>query len=348
MSILSTSLLAQGSSSDEKIDLTVGVAGSPPFVVDTTNQTGISMEMWEDMASRLGWPYQTRYYDDVPQALEALQAGQVDLVVGPVSITADRAAKFRFTQPYFLSSLSILSRSDPPTLWERISPFFSKRFFGAVCVFILILGGVGTLLWLAERERNAEQFPHEPAKGIANGMWCAIVTMSTTGYGDRTPVTFWGRLIAGCWMVISIIFATTMVAGIASTLTLTGLNTSTIDTATELGGRKVAVIDDSPAEGFVHKYGAHAVTVDSLEVGYKLLKGKQVDALVYDRTQLQYFLKNKHDEDVNLSIAEYDRQGYGFALPIHSTLLHKVNVALLMTEESGRSDLIINSWLKGE
>jgi polar amino acid transport system substrate-binding protein len=89
-----------------------------------------------------------------------------------------QAKKFRFTQPYFLSSLSILSR-DPPSPWECISPFFSKRFFGAVCIFLLILGGVGTLLWLPERERNTEQFPHEPAKGIANGMWCAIVTMST-------------------------------------------------------------------------------------------------------------------------------------------------------------------------
>jgi polar amino acid transport system substrate-binding protein len=215
-------------------------------------------------------------------------------------------------------------------------------------VFILILGGVGTLLWLAERERNAEQFPHEPARGIANGMWCAIVTMSTTGYGDRSPVTFWGRLIASCWMVISIIFATTMVAGIASTLTLTGLNTSTIETANALGGRKVAVIDNSPAEAFVHKYGGQTVNVGSLQDGYKLLKAKQVDAIVYDRTQLRYFLKNKHDDDVHLSVAEYDRQGYGFALPVHSTLLHQINIALLLSEESGRSNLFINSWLKGE
>jgi polar amino acid transport system substrate-binding protein len=97
------------------MDLTVAVAGSPPFVVDTADQTGISMEIWEDVASRLGWPYQTRYYEDVPQALQALEQGRVDAVVGPVSITADRAQKFQFTQPYFLSSLSILSRTDPPT-----------------------------------------------------------------------------------------------------------------------------------------------------------------------------------------------------------------------------------------
>jgi len=133
------------------MDLTIAVAGTPPFVVDTTDQTGISVEIWQDMASRLGWHYQTKYFDEVPQALQALQEGKVDMVVGPISITADRLQKFRFTQPYFSSSLSILSRADSPTLWQRISPFFSERFFAAVCVFLLILGGVGTLLWLAER-----------------------------------------------------------------------------------------------------------------------------------------------------------------------------------------------------
>jgi polar amino acid transport system substrate-binding protein len=90
------------------MDLTIAVAGTPPFVVDTTDQTGISVEIWQDMASRLGWHYQTKYFDEVPQALQALQEGKVDMVVGPISITADRLQKFRFTQPYFSSSLSIL------------------------------------------------------------------------------------------------------------------------------------------------------------------------------------------------------------------------------------------------
>lgn len=325
--------------------LIVGIAGTPPFVIDTANGEGISIEIWQALASREDWQYTTTSFVDVPHALEALASGKVDVVVGPVSITSERANVVSFSQPYYQSSLSILSRTDGPTLWERVAPFFSMKFFYAVLVFIFILGVVGTLLWLTERERNPEQFPEAPAKGIANGMWCAIVTMSTTGYGDKSPVTFWGRIIAGSWMVISIIFATTMVAGIASTLTLTGLNTSVIATANELSGKKVGVVMDSPAEDFVKKYGAKAVPIENLQEGYDLLKKKQVDAIVYDRPQLLYFLKQHPDENMAVSTSQYDVQGYGFALPLHTSFLHEVNVALLKLEESGQVDRIASAWL---
>lgn len=326
--------------------LKVAVAGTAPFVVDTVNGTGISLELWQDLASRLNWDYTITYYNDVPAALHALELKQADIVVGPISISSQRVKKFLFTQPYFQSSLSILSNATPPTLWERIGPFFSTKFFIAVLIFLFILTCVGTLLWLAERERNTEQFPKDFSSGIGNGMWLAIVTMSTTGYGDRAPVTFWGRIIAGSWMVVSIIFATTMVAGIASTLTLTGINKSTIEKAEALNGRNVAVVQGTPAAIFSRHYGAKNVNVHTLEQGYDLLKRKKVDALVYDKPQLQFMLKNNNDLDVHLSLGSYDEVGYGFAMNLDSKLLHSINIALLLSEESGHSKLIIDSWLK--
>jgi polar amino acid transport system substrate-binding protein len=328
--------------------MTVGVAGSAPFVVDTSTHEGISLEIWQDMAARLGWTCRFRFYNDVPHALAALEAGNVDAVAGPVSITAERIAAAGFTQPYYQSSLSILSTAAPPTVAERIAPFFSKRFFIAVCVFLLILGGVGALLWLTERERNPEQFPADPARGIANGMWCAIVTMTTTGYGDRAPVTLWGRVVAGAWMVVSIIFATTMVAGIASTLTLTALNRTVISTATDLAGQKTAVVPGSPAAAFVKRYGAVSVPVVSLEQAYELLKSRKVDAVVYDRPQLRYFLQEHPHADMTVSPAKYLPQGYGFAFPLHSSLVHQANLTLLQMEESGRVDRIVKEWLGEE
>lgn len=325
--------------------LRVGIAGTPPFVTDTAGDEGISVELWQMLALQEGWKYESDYFEDVPHALQALQEGKVDVVVGPVSITSERAKLMRFSQPYYQSSLSILSRSDEPSFWERLMPFFSEKFFIALIIFILILMGVGTLLWLAERERNADQFPPDPASGIANGMWCAIVTMSTTGYGDRSPVTFWGRIIASSWMVISLIFATTMVAGIASTLTIRGMSTTVISTANELNGKNVAVVTGSPADQFVKRYGAHPVAIESLQQGYDMLKNKQADAVVYDRPQLLYFLKQHHDKSVAVSVAEYDRQGYGFAMPLQTTLLHAINVGLLQMNESGRVGRIVSEWL---
>jgi polar amino acid transport system substrate-binding protein len=338
-------LQANGQAAKTPPVLMVGVAGTPPFLVDTSANQGISPQIWQGMARRLGWTSRMRYFDDVPHALAALEAGSVDAVAGPVSITAARSARVDFTQPYYQSSLSILSREIPPTLAERIAPFFSRRFFIAVCVFLLILGGVGTLLWLTERERNPEQFPPEPAKGIGNGMWCAIVTMSTTGYGDRAPVTLWGRVIAGAWMVISIIFATTMVAGIASTVTLTALDRSVISTAADLSGKKTAVVPDSPADLLAGQYGAAKVPVVSLQEGYDMLKAGKVDAVVYDRPQLLYFLQEHPDKDLMVSSSKYQPQGYGFAFPLRSPLVHDADVSLLQMEESGRVNRIVKEWL---
>lgn len=325
--------------------LKVGVAGTAPFIVNVKTKEGISLEIWQSLADLAGLDYQLIAYKDVPEALQALDSGKLDLVVGPVSITASRAMHMRFTQPYYQSSLSILSRSEKPGLWQRIKPLFRPSFFEAMGGFFMILFIVGLLLWLAERKRNPEQFPPDPLPGIGNGMWCAIVTMTTTGYGDRAPITFWGRLVASFWMIFCIASATTLVAGISSTLTLTGLQSSNITRADQLNNKPVAVIQGSPAEYFTKLHGGKVVYVNTLQQGYILLKNKQVDAVVFDRPQLLYFLELHHDDGVSVSPYEYDHNGYGFALPLQTSLLHKLNVNLLQLEELGRVNRIINAWL---
>lgn len=326
----------------------VGVAGSAPFVVDVDNQEGIALEIWQQVAARVGWRYRLTHFEDVPRALAALDSGAVDAVVGPISITADREQRVKFTQPFYQSSLSILARSEPPSWWQRIRPFFSWHFFAALGLFCLILAAVGTLLWLTERRHNPAQFPADPARGIGNGMWLAIVTMSTTGYGDRAPVTLAGRIVASAWIVISLIGATTMIAGIASTLTLTGLSRGTISVAADLANRNVGVTPDSPASEFVGRYHVHAVPITSPEQGYQLLRNRDIDAVVYDRPQLLYFLKEHRDQTMAVSAAEYVRQGYGFALPLSSTAVHRINVALLRMAESGQIGRIVEGWIPTE
>lgn len=39
---------------------------------------------------------------------------------------------------------------------------------------------------------------------IPSAMWWAITTLTTVGYGDEVPVTFWGRVVAGCTMVVGL------------------------------------------------------------------------------------------------------------------------------------------------
>lgn len=325
--------------------LRVGISGNEPFVVDTILHRGVSIEIWDALAAELNITYKPVYYNSVSDALVALDQGKINVVAGPVSITSERAEKALFTQPYFQSSLSIMSLAGQPTLWSRIKPFFSKRFFIALCVFLMILTIVGTVLWLAERKKNPSQFPKKPSKGIANGVWCAIVTMTTVGFGDIAPKTFWGRFAAGIWMIISIVFATSMVAGIASVLTISVINTSSITSTAQLSGKVIAVESLSPSEDFVQGYGGRIRGIKNLDEGYQLLLSKKVNAVVFDRSQLQYYLKQHPDPDVTISTAEYQRQGYGFAFSLKEKHLHEVNLALLEMMELGGIDKILEEWL---
>lgn len=324
----------------------VGIAGSSPFIMEKDGHLeGISYEIWEAVAREADWKFTIDKYGTVSDGLNSLKRGDIDILVGPISITSSRAKTVRFSQPYFQSSLSILSNNVGNGWWDRIEPFFSKKLLYAVLLFLFILSIVGTLVWLAEKKESPEQFPHDPLRGIGNGMWLAIVTMTTTGYGDMAPVTFWGRILTSVWMIISIIFSASLIAGIASTLTLTGIQGNVLNNVEQLSNKKVAVIVNSPAEDFIKEYNAIPVGVKTLTEGYEKLKKKEVTAVVYDRPQMRYLLKRKGEENMHLSKAEYYKQGYGFVTPLNSSLSPKINIRLLELSEQNRINRIIHSWI---
>lgn len=343
-----TTLLAQSdfSASDT---LKVGIAGSQPFVFPSSaNDKGIAVEIWEKIASEKEWNYNYTSFDNVESALTSLKNGNLDLVVGPISITSSRLQYMHFSQPYYNSSLAIVSRTDKLSLWQKIKPFFSLQLLLAVFIFLFILAIVGTLLWLAERKSSPDQFPQKPIDGIGNGMWLAVVTMSTVGYGDKAPVTLWGRIITGTWIVVSIIFATSMVAGIASTLTISSLGTSTITNIEQLANKKAATIAGSPSDLFLKENKAKVISVNSMDEAFEKLKAKDVEAVVYDRPQLLYYIKQNQSENLYISKAEYYKLGYGFAFPTGSSLVYLVNRSLLELSEHQETEKIILTYLEKE
>lgn len=328
-----------------KTTLLVGVAGGEPFVFNE-DDNGIALEIWDKIADKKSWDYKYVPFENVNDALLHLNKGELDVVVGPISITSQRLESMRFSQPFYNSSISIISRKVDQSFWQKVKPFFSLKLIMAVLIFLIILGIVGTLLWLAERKKSPEQFPKDSLKGIGTGMWLAIVTMSTTGYGDKAPITLLGRIIAGSWMVISIIFATSMVAGIASTLTLSSLGSTTISNIEQLSSGKAATISSSPSEAFLKKSKIESVGASSLDEAIAKLKSNEVDAVVYDRPQLLYFLKNNNRDNLYISRAEYYKQGYGFAFPANSQLTLDVNRALLELAENQEIERIINYYIQ--
>ncbi len=65
--------------------------------------------------------------------------------------------------------------------------------------FLIVLIAAANAMYLLEGESQPDQFGSIPL-----AMWWAIVTLTTTGYGDVTPLTVLGRLLGGIVMVCGI------------------------------------------------------------------------------------------------------------------------------------------------
>lgn len=317
--------------------LVVAVAGSPPFVVtDDGAPQGVAVALWNAVAGRAGVPFRLEAAKTVPEALDGVASGRYDLAIGPISITAERAQRVAFTQPYYESPLSIVVDAEGSGAWSRLRPFFTKAFAVGVGLLLLVLAIVGVALWWTERKENTEQFPKDAVAGIAAGLWLALVTMTTVGYGDKAPVTAAGRVVAGIWMVIAMLTASSLTASIATALTLSQIGGEGIDAPEALSGHRVAVVGGAPAAAFARRHGARLERVDSVREGLERLAEGEVDAVVHDRAVLAHELDGRDDDaQLVLNPGEYETRGYGFAVPIGSSLVHRLDPVVLQVRESG-------------
>src|SRR5699024_8133269 len=93
-----------------KDTLVVGVAGSAPFIYtdSTGTNSGVAYEIWENVSNALDWNYTTQNFKSVPEGLNAVRSGKIDVLVGPISITSDRTKFVDFSQPYYYSGQAIM------------------------------------------------------------------------------------------------------------------------------------------------------------------------------------------------------------------------------------------------
>jgi voltage-gated potassium channel len=97
------------------------------------------------------------------------------------------------------------------TMLQRVIGHARHALLSVVLGLVIVLLAAASLAYLLERNAQPEAFGSIPA-----ALWWAIVTVTTTGYGDAVPQTIAGRMLAGVVMVSGIlVFA--LWAGILAT-----------------------------------------------------------------------------------------------------------------------------------
>jgi voltage-gated potassium channel len=87
----------------------------------------------------------------------------------------------------------------------------SARLASVLIVFIIILVAAATATHFFERDRQPELFGSLPA-----ALWWAVVTLTTTGYGDVVPHTIGGKMV-GSVVMVSGILVLALMTGILAT-----------------------------------------------------------------------------------------------------------------------------------
>ena len=331
--------------------LRVGVSGSPPFVEHDSNRYGgISVEIWQDVSTRLNQPFEWVSQPNTKASLDALTSGEIDIAVGPISITPERLADPRidFTQPYFQAEEGLLLPVRAPGLWSRLSPFFGIAALSSGGVLIVLLFAVGNLIWLAERRRNSEQFPRSYLSGVGNGMWFALVTLTTVGYGDKSPQSRSGRAIAGIWMVMSLLTLSSITAGLASAFTIAfaELAPIEIESPDDLTNVKVAVVKGTTSESQAISFGARVHGAKDLADAVVMLQRQEVKAVLFDASQLRYHLQQNPSKNLRVAPFSISQKAYGFALPANSAFRTAIDVELVNMLAGGRVKTLIDQGLQ--
>lgn len=330
LSFFSKAALAQDVTTTSRT-LLVGTIVSPPlFTKAAGNQwEGFSVELWRAVAHQMDVTFEFREFGTLELLLDALEKKEID-VIPSLPVRERFETKMDFSQSYLKTGLSIAVPSESGEYsWLRVfEGLFSGAVFKAIGILVLMSLIAGVLVWSFERQRNQEMFGNGTAAGIGNGVWWAMVTMSTVGYGDKAPKTIGGRIVALMWMIFSIIFIASFTANITTALTVREIK-GKVRAFSDLYNARVGSIPNSEAFDYLAKHGIAVTPYEGIKEGLLAVADKKIDAFVLNEHILKHWVKNELPGRVQVLPGTFDEYFSAIALQQGSLLREPINIAML-------------------
>ena len=339
--------IAQSDTASVSLDstFTVGVAVMPPFIIKDQDKLwdGISVQLWREMSDELNIDYE--FEEAPPDSLVARVArGELDLALLG-TVTAEDEQRVDFSHDYFETTLGVAG-STTQSLSSILKGVFTQRFFRIVLGLSILLLIVGIAIWLLERGGNEDHFGGErnPWQGIGSGFWWAGVTMTTIGYGDKAPVTFWGRAVALLWMLIAMGVTASLTASLVSAVGGTG----SINVPGELRSMEVGSIEGTDAAEYLREERIRFQPYDSVQGGLQAVQQGNREAFVHSTPVLRYWVNEDNSLSVKVEATDVRPQRYALVLPADSPLREPFNRALLKTVNGSGWQSVLKRYVPEE
>lgn len=313
-SLLSTSFLLF--SQDTLQTIRVGYTRAAPFIIEEDNLTeGINIWLWNRVASDLNLQYELVPMN-FPDMLDSLKAGKIDVSINPLTITSQRSKQMEFTHSFYAShsTIAVAKKSSFQKIKQFLGSFFQINFLRGFLLLFVILLFFGILAWLFERRRNPEHF-RPGHKGLWDGLWWSVVTLTTVGYGDKSPKTRMGKIVALGLMFSGLLFVSGLTASIASSLTVNQLSSDTSDFS-DFKDKSIGTIKSSESDDFLKAHFFKNIqTYPGVVAGLKDLQKNRIEAFIYDAPIMQYRIKKDSSlQNLELLPLKFDVQFYAFGI----------------------------------
>jgi polar amino acid transport system substrate-binding protein len=329
LTLSATAALAQPKPGDlpEKV-WRVGIFESPPYTMRGTDGQwrGLNVELWKELASELNLQY--RLGEASPDTiLDDVAHDRLDIAIAPFSPTVEREQLVDFTQAYVMVELGIaVRRTDDEQRWLTIARALSTstalKLYAVITILVFV---AGTILWLLERRRNP-QFSGDALQGVGSGFWWSGVTTVAVGYGDKVPITFWGRMIALLWMFVSLILVTAFTAFVTAKLAVAEFGS--VRGPDNLHNTVVGTIEGATASDTLRRLRIRHRVYPNVPAALTALSKAEIGAVVYGSSTLDYYVSGDTARRLEVLPQAFDRQFLAFPVPDRSMLRGPVNDAM--------------------
>jgi polar amino acid transport system substrate-binding protein len=330
---------AMGAEPGSTMPVRVGVYDVAPYGGQSREGlfVGASVDLWRRVAEHLNWQYRLTLVSQMSDLLRGVERGACDVAIGAITITPERLARVDFSYPTHRSG-------EAAVFAKRTGARAALSEYGAavsglvplVLATVIFLTMTGVLMWWFERSPSKNSGKSDSQSSVMSwheGIYWAVVTMTTVGYGDKTPQTNRGRVLAIVSMLGSLVLVSLLTTNLIARMTASQVEGIAIRTS-DLAGKRLAAVSDSSGAEYLDAQRLAFQKFGNLPDALNALATGRTDAVVNSVGALQYLVKTRFAGSIAPPHGLLAPAYMAFALPRNSALKLPLDQALTIVTAS--------------